>query len=144
LDLSAVSSEMVHIKLETVYRFWELDQVSLDFTPTLSLSSNIIAAGSIIKNGVTPLQNELAEKDGNYVRLENKDYLQIAFDRSKIPENSSLFLISTGYYHNLKKFTGKANLGQLAKFRGKGYFDKFSREKYRNMEALMAMAKEHE
>lgn len=141
LDLSAVSSEIVHIKLETVYRFWELDQVSIDFTPTLSLNNNIIKAGSIFKNGITPLQNELAEKDPNYVHLENNEYLQIVFDRSKIPVNSSLFLISTGYYHNLKKFTGKANLGQLAKFRGKGYFDKFSREKYRNMETIMAMAK---
>lgn len=142
VDLSAVSSEMVHIKLETVYRFWELNHVSIDFTPMLSLNNNIITAGSIFKNGATPLQNELAEKDGNYLHLENNDYVQIAFDRSKIPLNSSLFLISTGYYHSLKKFTGKANLGQLAKFRGKGYFDKFSREKYRNMEALMAMANE--
>ncbi len=52
---------------------------------------------------------------------------------------SSYFLASGGYYHNLEPITGKTNYMELLKFKKKGAFDKFSREKYKQVQDVSAI-----
>ena len=52
--------------------------------------------------------------------------------------SSSLFLVSSGYYHNLQKLEGKPDKRSLLHIGEKSGFDRFSRNKYAIVQGLLA------
>lgn len=140
INLADISSELIHLKMETVFGFWVVDKVSMDFSADPEFNQTRIAASSIVKNSKDTLSNELSAQDKSYVQLQQNEYLHCNFDLPVPSGNTSYFLESAGYYHNEKEIKGKANMMQLLKFRQRGYFDQFSREKYKEMEQKAAIS----
>ena len=49
----------------------------------------------------------------------------------------SYFLVSTGYYHNLKKYEGAPKVTTLLNFKNKNAFDDFSRKKFNDIQKTL-------
>jgi hypothetical protein len=53
-------------------------------------------------------------------------------------EANSYFLVSTGYYHSLKKYEGRPDISLLKKFRKKGFFSEYSEKRFNEAKELIA------
>jgi len=138
-----ITQSKMEIKLETAYRFWDVDFAGIDYSTSEELTINIIEPLHANKTDGTDQKEVLSGVDKQYTHLVNEE--AISFDYQVAPATgntvSTYFLISGGYYHSLEHITGKTNYGELYKFRKKGAFDKFSREKYQEVQDLIAMKK---
>ena len=77
---------------------------------------------------------------GNYQFCSVSDseaiYFKYTIAELDTTRRSSYILASGGYYHNLEKITGQTNYDELYKFKNKGAFDRFSREKHRQSQEI--------
>ena len=136
LDLSSIKEETVNIKLETVYRFWHLDYAALEFSENDIGSSVYINVAKADREGSNE-KNNLVAKDKQYTYLTGVQAIGLEFNPPVIDKNltSPFFLVSSFYYHSLKKYEGKAKTMELLQFRTKGAFTAFSRKKYNDINA---------
>ncbi len=146
INTADVKPKNIELKLETTYRFWDLDFAGIDYTTDQSFTKNIIKPLSATKTDGTDQEEILINNDKDYTHL--KDDESISFKYS-VPATtaktvSSYFLASGGYYHNLEHITGKTNYSKLYKFRKKGSFDKFSRERYQELQNVAVTMKKNE
>lgn len=137
LDVPDVSNEEGTIKLETAYRFWDIDFAAIDCSENKDVTSVMINPTQAIKTDGTDQSAKLNKSDSVYSHLVNEESIIFKFELPASKMNSSYFLVSGGYYHNLRLYTGKANTLELYKFRKKGAFDKFSRAKYSTLQQQM-------
>ena len=142
LDVSNVSSDEVKIKMETAYQFWNLDYAAIDFSANETTSISFINASSAFKTGNTDYKGSLKEKDGMYCKLSADEEVSLTFNLQDEKENNgiSLFLISTGYYHNIQKYQGTPDLKTLNSFKTKGSFDDYSRRQFTIIQESLAKA----
>lgn len=143
INTSDIKENNIELKLETTYRFWDLDFAGIDYSTGENFTKNIIEPLHAIKTDGTDQKEILTNSDKRYTHLTGDE--AISFDYS-VPKTtgktiSSYFLVSGGYYHNLEHITGKTNFIELYKFRKKGAFDKFSRYKYQEMQNVAASIK---
>lgn len=143
LDLRGIEGREVELKLEAAYRFWQVDRVAMDFTTESGITSNYLAMTSAEKAGGAQQLANLAADDNRYTILEQQEQVSLEFSATELePEsNSSLFLVSSGYYHVNSEFGGAAQLKELGAFRQAGHYDRFSRERYRRMDSLLSVAR---
>jgi len=131
--------DKIRIKLESAFMFWELDYVGMDFSPDKTLEPQLVPASYAIKS--TSSSNELASLasiDSKYCKLLQNEYLSIEFDGQGSMQQESYFLVSTGYYHSLKQYAGKSDLGLLKQFKKKGYFSEYSEKRFKEAQQLLA------
>jgi hypothetical protein len=85
----------------------------------------------------------LKTDDRQYAHLINNEYVSFKYSipQSAGDSEASYFLVSGGYYHSLEHITGKADYNQLYKFKKQGYFDKFSRDKYKEAQEVATVMK---
>ena len=83
----------------------------------------------------------LLDNDKAYTHLTGDEFISFKYELTAVKENevASYILVSGGYYHNLDKITGETNYQQLYKFKRKGAFDVFSREKYQQAREIAAL-----
>ena len=143
LDLRGIEGREVELKLEAAYRFWQVDRAAMDFTTESGITSNYLAMTSAEKAGGAQQLANLAADDNRYTILEQQEQVSLEFSATELePEsNSSLFLVSSGYYHVNSEFGGAAQLKELGAFRQAGHYDRFSRERYRRMDSLLSVAR---
>ena len=128
----------IQIKLETSYLFWDLDYAGMDFSENPSCQTTSIPASRISKMSNGEVAYEL-DAAGN-IHLSDKEYLNLDFVAEPNTDpglSNTYFLAGTGYYHDETRFTGKAQLFKLVKFSRKGAFDRFSRQAYEELSALI-------
>lgn len=142
IDISNAAPGDVKIRLETVHRFWDLDQAGMDFSADAPVKTTLLDPAVVINNSGRSLAAELKEPDKQYAQLTGNDFLQLEFPATSNEDglSESLFLVSRGYYHSLQKYTGRPNITALLKFKEKSAFDKFSREKIIEIEKVFANA----
>jgi hypothetical protein len=142
IDLSAVKSEKVNIRIESAFQFWDLDMAAMDFSEDIPVTTTILNPLVATKGDGISNIDELLQQDKKYTHLTGHDFVNIEFAavEPKAGNNVSLFLISSGYYHSQYKFEGKADVQSLLQFREKGTFDKFSRKKYAVVQEAFAKA----
>lgn len=145
VDVADIDSNECVMKLESAYRFWDIDFAAVDYSNPKDFTSLVINPVHAAKTDGTDESLRLSKKDSLYSHLVNEESIQFKFELPASDLTSSYFLVSGGYYHNLHQYTGKANTRELYKFRKKGAFDKFSRAKYsflqQQMTALMETKK---
>ncbi len=135
----------IRIRLETVYRLWDLDYTAIDYSDAVDLQKFSIDPITAVNNLNGDQISQLAKKDKIYTQLNNDDFVDLQF---KIPEkaNSSqvaYFLASSGYYHIQNTYPVKPNFSMLRKFESTpAEFDRFSRLKYRELEQMQALARQ--
>jgi hypothetical protein len=131
------------IKLESVYRFWDLDYAAIDYSSQEELNSFKIAPSSASNLQGEDQKKQIAERDKMFAVLNNDERIDIGFHVPEKAENKtvSYFLASSGYYHIQKTYPVKANVSGLKEFKKPGEFDRFSREKYQELEQWESLAK---
>lgn len=133
LKLPPTSEKTISIKLETVYRFWDLDYAAIDLSESdADITTTYIDASTALTHDGTDKREELREKDKKYCYLTGSEAIDFEFlPLKKIDKKiTSFFLVSSGYYHKLENGIGKAKTMELLKFRQPGAFDAFSKNKY--------------
>lgn len=140
IDLSNTNAEEVKIKLETAYQFWNIDYGGMDFSIDEPTEVLFIDAASVIKSGNIDQKSLVINKDSSYSRLVKDESLHLAFSlpARKIGKETCWFLSSTGYYHNVQKYTGAPDLQTLNSFKIKGSFDAYSRTQCSRINQVMA------
>jgi len=132
IDISNTVGEEIKIKLETVYQFWNIDYAAMDFSANETTGISYINASTAFKTGNMDQKETLKEKDAAYCRLSADEEVSLEFTLpdEKGNNETSLFLISTGYYHNIQKYEGTPDLKTLNSFKTKGSFDVYSRKQF--------------
>jgi hypothetical protein len=120
--------------------FWELDYAAMDFskdaTVKITYSNPLIAT----TNSKDSNLKQLSLKDKDYVSLKEEEALSVEFGALPTVKDKvhSQFLLTAGYYHNIKEYTGKAQTAKLYKFRKKGAFNQYSKAKYEYARDVLA------
>lgn len=134
LDLSAVASTKVRVRIETVYRFWDLDQVAMDFSPERPVATRYLSPVSVVRNDGEDEGNLVATTDSLYCHLANGQFINVAFNLSETADfQRSYFLVSSGYYHTASRSRQPADQTALLKFQQPGVFDQFSRTQFQQV-----------
>jgi hypothetical protein len=87
----------------------------------------------------------VAKKDNAYAILNVSEYLDLEFkvpiaDTGKVAD---YILVAGGYYHDQLIYPGKPDIERVTRFNNDGEFDRFSREKYKEYENLLVLAKKY-
>jgi hypothetical protein len=132
LDIADIEGSEIKIKLETVYRFWNLDFGAIDFSENDFSTTTILNPEKAFKTDGSDQTKYLNAVDKNYTYLKPEEEINLEYQpaSSNGDKINSYFLVSTGYYHNLKKYEGSPKLATLLKFKNKNAFDDYSREKF--------------
>jgi len=132
LDLADIKEETVNIKLETIFRFWDLDYAGLDFSENEIQSSSYLNPVKADKTDSTNEKNNLLTNDKQYTHLKGTEAISLEFEQPALDKNTatSYFLVGNGYYHSLKQYEGKTKKLELLEFKNKGAFSTFSKSKY--------------
>jgi hypothetical protein len=135
LDLSGIRSDQVKIKLETVYQFWNLDFAGIDFSENDATTSNLLSPSKALRLDGEDQVKSLCRVDKDYTYLNPSEEINLEYEPVEENKNvnTSYFLVSTGYYHNLKKYEGAPKVATLSNFKNKNAFDDFSREKFNDL-----------
>ncbi len=133
INTKEITGNKIELKLETAYRFWDLDFAGIDYTTDEAFTPNVIEPKMVLKSDSTDQRIVLLNNDKVYTHLSNDEFISFRYALPASAENtvSSYILASGGYYHDLERITGKTNYNELYKFQSKGAFDQFSREKYK-------------
>ena len=131
LDVSDIKTAQVKIKLETVYQFWNLDFAGIDFSENIQPTVNLLNPVKALKPDGSDQSAMLSAVDKNYSYLNSKEEINLEYRLSDVKkEINSYFLVSTGYYHNIKKYKGAPQTEALLRFKSRNAFDDFSRKKF--------------
>jgi len=135
LNLEDIVSDTVQIKLETGFRFWELDYTAMDFSNREEVSVVRMPLTSATANDDLELKEALTASDDVYYVLDEKgDEAILLFDSPEMKNNCrSVFLRTRGYYKVLRDQTGPPDKKTLRTFRKPGRIPLFSRELYDGM-----------
>ena len=126
------NQDHIQIKLQTVYRFWDIDYAAIDFSNDLPVSVSYIMPTEFYKSGNISQPVQFSKNDTSCLHILGNEQLHITF---KVNDNaggaeSTYFLKGDGYYHDKTVFKGKPQLTELRKCTGKGAFDNFSRRRF--------------
>jgi hypothetical protein len=135
LNLEDIASDTVKIRLETGFRFWEVDYTAMDFSSQKEVSVSMVPVTSATASGGIEVKEALAVTDNVYYVLDEQgDEAILVFDCPELKNDCrSVFLHSSGYYKVLRDQTGPPDKKTLRSFRKPGRIPLFSREMYDNM-----------
>ena len=138
IDLKDIQGP-VRIRLITAYRFWNLDQASMDFTEDRILSSRWLDKVSIESSGVDSAIASLSHNDNAYTHLVGKESIRLRFQPKTATDAHaySYFLVGSGYYHAaVPAAKGAPDVARLLTFKEPHAFDAYSRELFNRSPAV--------
>ena len=133
LDLNDFKNkDHIQIKLQTVYKFWDIDYAAMDFSSDQPVSVSYIMPTEFYKSGNISQSVQFSNNDTSCLTIRGDEQLHLSFNVSNNAKgtDNTYFLQGGGYYHDNTVFKGKPRLTELRKCTGKGAFDKFSRRKF--------------
>lgn len=131
IDLSDVEGKDVMIKMESPYRFWDLDQVGLSYEilKPVAVSGLCRVSATVNKNDFS---RSIACNDGVYLALEANDQLELEFTKPT-PESqrgtTATYLLTAGGYYKLNLST---NISQMNGLQGIN-LNQYSISKYKEL-----------
>jgi hypothetical protein len=107
VDLSDIEGKDVIIRMESPYRFWDLDQVGLSYE--LTRANNISNACRIsARVEGKDYSASIDQKDGMYLSLGSTDQLELTFTKGQREDAASItmtyVLVAAGYYQQAPLF----------------------------------------
>ena len=140
INTTGITTDQIEIKLETAYRFWDLDFAGIDYSTNQQFETVVIEPSQAVKTDGEDQKEILLQSDKQYSHLTGDQSVSFQYTITTAAANnvSSYFLVSGGYYHSLETISGKTNYKELYKFRNKGAYDKFSRVKYQEAQDITA------
>jgi hypothetical protein len=139
LDIPGTAFQAVRIKLETVFRFWEIDYAALDDSEQAGLDGIWVSPSkALVSTGENALA-KISATDKDYLSLTGDAFLDLQY--TNLPgknDTETYFLCGTGYYHQSPVNTGSPDLAALNKFKNPGYFQLFSLQEYEKVSTELA------
>lgn len=128
------TGETIQIRLKGAYRFWEFDQVSIDYSSDEPIKvDQYDAVEATIQDGVD-VRKQLIQKDNLYLEHPQPGMsTQLKFDLppGQVGLERSLFVRSSGYYTSLRKPKGPMQRLTLMQFRKEGAMSRYSHHLFR-------------
>ena len=139
LDIPATLLQTTRIKLETVYRFWDIDYAALDTDEQPVIESEWINPAKAMLSTGENMANQISREDKSYLSLKGNAYLDLIFSPLKADnDNSSYILSGTGYYHQSPANNNNPDLANLNKFKNPGAFQSYSVEEFEKVNTTLA------
>ena len=123
LDLSGVTGDTLHIRLESAPSFWFIDQVAMDFSPESDVVvTELLASRATFGNG-RDVRSDLASSDSQALTLERGDSAILEFQAPPIPQGAArtYLLQSTGWYRIHSSEVGAPALALLQRMQTEPY-----------------------
>lgn len=140
IDLSRIEGDVVRVKLESGFMFWEIDQVVLDCGPDIDMTNLEIAPSAAADQEGNDVLQALLKEDGLYlVQPALDDLAEVRFTAppQAIGSERSLFLHAAGHYEILREpATHTPSLLYLRGFNDAGAFPRYSRDRWNDTRAL--------
>ncbi|MEZ4828548.1 MAG: hypothetical protein R3C61_20015 [Bacteroidia bacterium] len=104
IDISAISGETINIRLESAYKFWELDQIGL--------SANWQQISEYVEVPMISAVNEKGEDVSARIHTVDEHYavqpqagsaITLSFENTAV-EDEIYILKGTGYYHHIRNY----------------------------------------
>ncbi|MEO7265909.1 MAG: hypothetical protein ABIW38_13410 [Ferruginibacter sp.] len=132
IDISSIKTDNIELKLETAYRFWDIDYAAMDFSESNILKTELINPSMASKLTSLNEKDNLLANDKQYCKLTGDEFLNLEFNVDAVDTEiqHSYFLSCSGYYHSLVNYTGKPNTLLLMNFKKSGAFSNYSRARY--------------
>ena len=133
LDLSTINADLIEVKLETGYMFWEVDYIGIDYSGELPYKTELLDPAEAVTNTGQDVASLLKSRDGQYLTQEQLgDKVDIIYRTSSTMKGSeySYFLKNRGYYTYVRDYDGIPNFTELQKFREANTFTRFSENEY--------------
>ena len=133
IDLNNVDDDIVDIKLETGFMFWEVDYVGIDFSENIDLKINYINPSEAIDQNGNNVTSLLLNPDNKYFTQPNiGDEVIVKFSAEKSdPELAqTMFLKNRGYYNYIRDYKGLPDFEELKTFKEDNAFTRFSEKAY--------------
>ena len=145
IDIPNTALQTVRIKLETVFRFWEIDYAALDITDQTGLESTWLSpTKALVSTGDNAIE-KISSTDKDYLTLTGQTYLDLQYSNPAAKnETDTYFLCGTGYYHQSPVNNNNPDLTALGQFRNPGYFQVFSLREYEKAISYLAKNMENE
>jgi len=135
-DLSRIEGEVVELKLECGYLFWEIDYAAMDFSAPQQAGSRVVKLAAAVDHNGRDVAGKLNRDDRKYFKMPkigDQALLTFPAPPQSPGTDRSVFLHSKGYYEVLRDPGGKASLAYLEAFRGAGRLGWLSREKFEQL-----------
>jgi hypothetical protein len=136
LNLQGIEEEVIDVKLETGYRFWEVDYVGIDYSENLPYKVAVLNPELAITHTGEVVTNLLSSQDGKYLTQEQVgDKVEITYRTTYCTEDEehSYFLKNRGYYTYIRDYEGIPDFAELQKFRDPNTFTRFSENEYHRL-----------
>lgn len=124
---------IIRIKLESGFKFWDLDYAAMDFTRDIQYETHQLQAYSAITETGLDVTQLLMSDDGKYyVQKKIGEEGVLLFEENPVAEGNarSVFLRTKGYYTPVRHYVNSPNYKLLRTFLIPGRFSKFSFESY--------------
>ncbi|MEN9972796.1 MAG: hypothetical protein RIS20_1143 [Bacteroidota bacterium] len=129
IDEKLLTEPTIEIRLQSGFKFWDLDYVAMDFTKQKEFEIQTIQP-SFVSGNERNLQ-ALSMNDKSYIATESgSEAISVRFDGIKTNKNRTLFLESKGYYIRSKMETNDPKWMELAKMSRKNGLGRFSQETF--------------
>ena len=135
IDLENAAEGPVQIRLKTGFMFWEVDRAAFDQSNDLVLEKTIVTPDSATDHHGRNVAGLLATADRDYFTQEEVgDRAHILYKSpTKMDEERTVFLRSTGYYTYKRDYQGTPDFSELRKFREPGHFTAFAESEYQEL-----------
>jgi len=134
IDEKLLTESSIEIRLQSGFKFWDLDYVAMDFSKQKEFDIQTISP-SFVSGNETNIY-ALRTNDKSYLTTESgSEPISVRFDGLNTSKNRTLFIESKGYYIRQEVQTGKPAWIQLAKLSRNHGIARFSQEvffKYMN------------
>ena len=130
---STDSEKQIRIKLESGFKFWDLDYVAMDFTTDTPFTIDYVKPSSAKTESGIDVTNCLSQNDSLYYIQEiiGEQGLVVFKDSPEIPGmKKSVFLHTKGYYEHVRNYPNPPDKKQLETFLIPGRFSKFSNDNF--------------
>lgn len=151
IDLSKAKSNNIRIRLETGYKFWELDYAALDLTKNINVRSSRLQLISAIDENGKDVKSLISKNDKKYLiqpDIGNESILQYSAPDFTTLENlnmeTSVFLHSKGYYERVRKYDNNPDWLTLISHGGQHAFSKYSYNEYRAAQEIKYLSNENQ
>jgi len=134
IDLDLNNDEVLQIKLETGFMFWEVDYVGVDFSKNSNVTLEYIDPVSAFDQHNNDVTHLLNKQDGTYFVQPNVgDEVVVSFPATSTQDSlteTTVFLKNRGYYNYIRDYKGFPDQEKLEAFKVDGTFTKFSETSY--------------
>ena len=120
IDLKEIEGEEIKIKLESAFRFWELDQIGITMDWKLMENYEEVPFKSAINEKGEDVSTHILAVDNQYVvQAEEGTFVELTYDN--VAQEEEIYVLQgTGYYHHKRNYTHEAEKKAIRQIKARG------------------------